>query len=157
MKDNTALLFTGRFIDEKSPQNYQITQFFYQDLFPTHEGTNNVAQFSENHMQYAGVNAHLLRRKKNGNLLELQVGNQYRIDRLGTAFSLLRDTLVLAEPNNYQNQTSYRVNDLYFKSKYLLDINNVTLTGKLDIHQLFNRLENNSNTSSQNPFFVKDL
>ena len=63
-------LLTGRFIDEKSPQNYQLNQFFYQDLFPGNLAANNVAQFSKNQMQFAGINAHILNRRENGHLLD---------------------------------------------------------------------------------------
>ncbi len=153
-KDKKVFLLTGRFIDEKTPQNYDVNRFFYQDLFPEVTNANNVLQLSKNQMQFAGINAHLLDRKANGNLLELQLGNEFRKDKLSTAFSLLEDDMVLEQPNNYQNQTAYQVNDLYIKSSYRLKINDFGITGKLNIHQLFNHLENNGTPANQNPFFV---
>jgi len=153
-KDKKVFLLTGRFIDEKTPQAYQLNDFFYQDLFPENTTVNNVAQLSENKMQFAGINAHLLDRKNNGNLLELQLGNEYRRDELSTTFSLLEDETLLEQPSDYQNETRYQVNDLYFKSKYRLKIKDFGLTGKLDVHQLFNQLENNEISSNQNPFFI---
>lgn len=153
-KDKKVFLLTGRFIDEKTPQNYTINQFFYQDLFPSNTTTNNVNQQSTNQMQFAGVNAHLLDRKDNGHLLELQLGNEFRKDKLQSTFSLLEDNNVLEKPSGYQNETNYQVNDLYLKSKYRLKIKDFGIVGKLDIHQLFNRLENNNVSSTQNPFFI---
>lgn len=153
-KDQKVFLLTGRFIDEKAPQNYRLNQFFYQDLFPESTAANNVKQLSENQMQFIGVNAHLLDRKKSRHLLELQIGNEYRKDKLATTFSLLEDNTVLEQPNDYQNQTSYQINDLYFKSKYRLKIKDFGITGKLDIHQHFNQLDNNQISSNQNPFFI---
>lgn len=153
-KDKKVFLLTGRFIDEKTPQNYTINQFFYQDLFPANSNANNVNQQSTNQMQFAGVNAHLLDRKDNGHLLELQFGNEFRKDRLESTFSLLEDNIVLEQPNGYQNETNYQVNDLYLKSKYRLKIKDFGIVGKLDVHQLFNRLENNNASSNQNPFFI---
>lgn len=153
-KEKKVFLLTGRFIDEKTPQNYTINQFFYHDLFPTFSNANNVSQQSINQMQFAGINAHLLDRKENGNLLELQIGNEFRKDKLSTIFSLLEDNSLIEKPNNFQNQTNYQVNDLYFKSKYHLKIADFGVIGKLDFHQLFNRLENSGNSSSQNPFFI---
>lgn len=152
--DKKVFLLTGRFIDEKAPQNYTINQFFYQDLFPAFGNTNNVKQQSVNEMQFAGVNAHLLDRKNNENLLELQLGNEFRKDKLQTTFSLLEDETILEYPNGYQNQTSYQVNDLYLKSKYRLKINDFGIVGKLNVHQLFNRLENNGISNNQSPFFI---
>ncbi len=153
-KDKKVLLLTGRFIDEETPQTYQLNNFFFQDLFPENTNANNVLQLSENQMQFAGINAHLLDRKDNGNLLELQFGNEYREDKLFTTFSLLQDETLLEQPNGYQNETNYQVNDLYLKSKYRLKIKDFGLTGKLDFHQLFNQLENYQISSNQNPFFI---
>lgn len=153
-KDKKVFLLTGRFIDEKTPQNYAVNQFFYQDLFHSNTNANNVNQQSANQMQFNGVNAHLLDRKDNGHLLELQLGNEFRRDRLQSTFSLLENNIVLEQPNGYQNETNYQVNDLYLKSKYRLKVKDFGIVGKLDIHQLFNSLENNNTTSNQNPFFV---
>tara|TARA_B110001450_G_scaffold120983_1_gene114048 strand:+ start:1601 stop:4294 length:2694 start_codon:yes stop_codon:yes gene_type:complete len=152
--DKKVFLLTGRFIDEKAPQNYTINQFFYQDLFPAFDNTNNVKQQSVNEMQFAGVNAHLLDRKNNKNLLELQLGNEFRKDKLQTTFSLLEDNLIIDNPNSYQNQTTYQVNDLYLKSKYRIKFKDFGIVGELNIHQLFNRLENNGISNNQSPFFI---
>ena len=153
-KDKKVLLLSGRFIDEKTPQNYSLNQFFYQNLFPAFSTTDNVSQQSTNQMQFAGVNAHLLDRKENGNLLELQLGNEFRKDKLESTFSLLENNTVLEQPDGYQNQTNYQVNDLYLKSKYILKIKDFSIVGKLDAHQLFNQLENNTTRRNQNPFFI---
>ena len=152
--DKKVFLLTGRFTQEKSPQNYSINQFFYQDLFPDATNTNNVKQQSTNQMQFAGVSAHLLDRKPNGNLLELQFGNEYRKDKLNTEFSILENETTLEQPINYQNNTTYTVNDLYVKSKYRYKIGDFGLTGKLNIHQLFNQLDFRNSSESQNPFFL---
>jgi hypothetical protein len=154
IKDKKVLLFTGRFIDEKTPQRYRLNQFFYQDLFPENDNANHIAQWSENRMQFVGINAHLLNRTESGHLLELQWGNEYRKDQLTSEFSILENETTLERPNRYQNQTSYLVNNLYFKSKYRLKINNFGLTGKLECHQLFNQLDNNGVSSDQRPFFI---
>ena len=154
-KNKKVFLLTGRFIDEKTPQNYTVNKFFYQDLFPESTNANTINQQIVNQMQFIGINMHLLKRNDNDHLLELQLGNEYRKDKLETTFSLLEKNLVLALPNDYQNQTNYKVNDLYFKSKYRLKVIDFGIVGKLDMHQLFNRLENNNNmTINQNPFFI---
>lgn len=153
-KDKKVFLLTGRFIDEKTPQNYAINQFFYQDLFPANNYANHVNQQSSNQMQFAGVNAHLLSRKDSGHLLELQIGNTFRKDKLQTTFSLSGNNTVLEQPKGYQNLTNYNVNDVYLKTKYRLKVKNFGLVGKLEVHQLFNYLENNNVTNTQNPFFI---
>ncbi|WP_369692189.1 carboxypeptidase-like regulatory domain-containing protein [Formosa haliotis] len=153
-KDKRVLLLTGRFIDENTPQNYSVNQFLFQDLFPDESTANNVKQYSASHMQFAGINAHVLDRKENENLFEIQLGNTFRKDKLNTAFSLYDENVLLEKPTGYQNRTMYTVNDLYLKSKYILDLNAFKIIGKLDLHQLFNGLENNEHSDNQRPFYV---
>jgi hypothetical protein len=152
--DQKVFLLTGRFIDEESPQSYSFNEFFYDDLFPASDNANNVSQQSNSQMKFAGINAHLLDRRDKGNLLELQLGNEFREDKLFTTFSVLEDNSIIDQPTGYQNQTKYQVNDLYFKSKYLFKIKDFGFTAKLDAHQLFNRLENNNLSDHQSPFFI---
>lgn len=152
-KPTKVLMFTGRYINEKSPQHYNNNQFFFQDLFPNATAANNVAQTSENELHFAGFEAHLLDRKQNGNLLELKFGNQYRKDNLWSTLFLKENNAVIETPTAYQNNTIYVSNDLYFNSKYRLKINKFALTGKLELHQLFNQLEFKTITKQQ-PFFV---
>ena len=146
-------LLTGRFINEETPQNYTINQFFYEDLFPN-TNANNVAQQSSNKMTFAGVNTHLLDRKENGNLLEIQVGNEFRKDILTSTFALLEDENELKKPNDYQNNTSYLTNNSYLKTKYRYKFNDFAVVGKLDFHQLYNRLETESKLNDETPFFI---
>ena len=153
-KDKKVFLLTGRFIDEKTPQNYSINQFFYQDLFPSSSNANNVKQQSKNQMQFAGFEAHLLDRKSNGDLLELQFGNEFRKDKLNTTFTLFEDLTVLENPNDFQNNATYQTNDLYLKSKYRYKLKDFGITGKLCLHQLFNELNFDGFSENQNPFFA---
>ena len=151
-KENKVFLFSGRYINEKTPQNYSVNQFIFSDLFA--ESANNTKQFSENKMQFAGVEAHLLDKKQNGDLLELKFGNQLRIDNLNTRFELLQNENNLAFPNGYQNNLTYTTNDSYLSAKYSFKLNNFTLLTQADAHQLFNQLENINTKSNQNPFFI---
>lgn len=153
-KDKKVFLLTGRFISEKTPQNYSINRFFYEGLFPEFYNANNVSQQITNQMEFTGINAHFLDRKTSGDLIELEIGNDYRKDKLGTTFSLLEDNSVLEQPDGFQNQTTYRVNDLYLQSKYRLKIDNFGIVGKLKVHQFFNCLEPNEVTRNQSSFFV---
>ena len=152
--DRKVLLLTGRFIDEKAPQTYSFNDFIYQELFPTISNVNSVKQQNTNKMQFVGFNAHLLGRERNDNLLELQLGNEFRRDKLTTTFSLLENETVLEAPIGYQNQTNYQANNLYFKSKYLLKFKDFSFVGNLNFHQLFNRLKNNANFQNESPFFI---
>jgi hypothetical protein len=151
-KDNKVFLLSTRYINEKTSQNYSVNQFIFGDLFT--ENANNTKQFSENKMQFAGLEAHMLDKKKNGDLFEIKIGNQLRIDDLNTRFELFQDENNLAFPNGYQNNLTYTTNDLYLSAKYRFKLKNFTLLTQADAHQLFNQLENFNVNSNQNPFFI---
>lgn len=151
-KDNKVFLLSGRYINEKSPQNYSVNQFIFQDLFS--DSANNTKQFSENKMQVLGFEALLLNKNKVGNLLELKIGNQLRIDDLDTHFELLENQNSLSFPVGYQNNLTYKTNDLYLSSKYHFKVKKITILTQLDFHQLFNQLENYSTKTNQNSFFL---
>jgi len=153
-KNKKVLILTGRFIDEKNPQTYKINQFLYQDLFPNAPNTvNNVEQSSNNQMKFTGIEAHLLNRNKNGNLFELKSGYQLREDKLLSSFFLKLDNDVIETPFNYQNNISYKKNDLYLSSKYRVKIDNFGITGEFNLHN-FNNSSNVNSTSNQNVFFI---
>ncbi|MBT8245472.1 carboxypeptidase-like regulatory domain-containing protein [Winogradskyella sp.] len=152
-KDKKVLLLTGRFIRETAPQNYSLNQFLYEDLFPS-TNADNVRQTLEQKMTFTGFEAHLLDRKDNRNLLEIKLGNAYRRDVLNSKFSLLENESIIDNPQGFQNELTYSVNDLYAKGKYQYNLKAITLIGNLSVHQLFNSIDQNNQNSSQQPFFV---
>ncbi|MFY7669800.1 carboxypeptidase-like regulatory domain-containing protein [Tenacibaculum sp. MEBiC06402] len=150
LNKNRVILATSRYIYESLPENYSINQFLYDDLFPN-VTSNNIAQINDNNMTFWGLEGHLLDRRKKGNLLEVQIGNQLRKDNLTSSFQLKDDNFIAETPNDYQNNLSYLSNDLYLKTKYLLKLNKkVSFNANLGVHQLFNRF----NKSSEQQFFV---
>lgn len=156
LTDRKVLLFSGRIINEKAPQQYQVNQYFFNDLFPSLTfQPDEIEQSIENQLFYGGFNAHYLDRKKNGNLLEISLGNEYRRDQLDNVLRFRESgTNNTITPQGYQNQTSYGVNDLYLKGKYLIDLDQFKITSSLDVHQLFNSLEQSGQDSSQQPLFL---
>jgi len=153
-KEKKVLLLKGRYIDEKSPENYKINKFFYEDLFPN-SSSNNVIQSNKNSMSFFGVEAQLLDRRQNGNLFELQVGNQLRKDDLVSSLTLKQDDNFLTEPIDYKNDVNFFSNDLYVITKLLLKLKKVSFNVKLGVHQFFNKFKNNINdTKTEQPFFI---
>jgi hypothetical protein len=151
-KEKKVFLLSGRCINEKIPQNYSVNQFILEDLFS--ENANSTKQFSENKMQFAGIEGHILDKKESGDLLEVKFGNQLRIDQLNTRFELLENGNNLLLPTGYQNKLRYATNDLYLSAKYRFKIKSFTLLTQSDFHQLFNELENFNVKTNQNPFFI---
>ena len=153
-KDNKVFLLTGRLINEEAPNNYLFNSFFYEDLFPESANANNIAQDLKQKLLYGGINAHLLDRRKEGNLFEVQAGNEFRRDKFRSNFMLLQEETILSVPNDFQNNTLYQTNDLYIKSKYRFEISDFAITAKVEFHQFFNKLENASINKNENPFFI---
>ena len=151
-KDKKVFLLSGRYINEKTPQSYSVNQFIFQDLFAAN--ANNTRQFTENSMQFAGVEGHLLDKRENGDLLELKVGSQFRLDHINTRFDLVDNQINLSAPIGFQNSLKYSTNDWYASIKYRFKLNNFTILTQSDVHQLFNRIENFDDSRSESPFFV---
>jgi len=153
IKPKTVLLLTGRYINEKRPQQYGINQFIYQDLFS--ENADNLRQTTQNNLQYAGFEAHLLDRKKGENLWEFKAGNEFRQDRFMSEFSLFDQKNLIALPSDYQNNVKYETNDLYLKGKYHHQIiKPITLSTTLETHNLNNTLQTTATSTNQNVFFI---
>lgn len=151
-KEKKVFLLSGRYIKEKTPQNYSVNQFIFNDLFAVN--ANNTKQYSQNEMQFVGIEAHLLDKKINGNLMEVKVGNQLRVDNIVTKFQLLNNENSLTIFNDYQNNLIYTTNDLYLSTKYRFNLGNYTLLTQSDFHHLFNQIENFDTKTNQNPFFI---
>jgi len=154
VNEKRVLLITGRFIDETSPQNFSINRYFYDDLFAENDEVDNVFQSVDQNMQFAGLEVHLLDRLENGDLLELQLGNQYRKDKLNTVFQLKDGDNIVALPEGFQNFPIYSSNDLYLKTKYRWELKHFAIIPQLDFHQLFNKLELRENGESESPLFI---
>ncbi|NHN25203.1 TonB-dependent receptor [Flavobacterium jejuense] len=151
-KDNKVLIFSGRYINEKTPQNYSVNQFIFNDLFS--DNADNTKQYSKNQMQFVGVETHFLNKNMKDDLLEMKLGNQLRIDNLNTRFELLNNDINLALPNSYQNNLIYSTNDLYLSVKYHFKFDNFKLLTQSDFHQLFNQFKKHESRDNQNTFLV---
>jgi len=154
LRNNKVFLLSGRYIYESSPQDYSLDKFYYQMLFPEDAGVRHIQQISEDQMQFGGFAAHLMDKKKNGDLLEVKFGNEFRMDVLQSDFKLMNEKMIIDEPPMYQNYLTYSTNDIYLNSKYDKQFKNFGIDFSLDFHQLFNYLEQSGKTRHQDPFFI---
>ena len=91
----------------------------FPDLLPKQSNTEALSQMSENKTQFGAIDGHLLDRKKNDNLLEIQAGFKFRHDILNTSLFFKTNNTSSIASQDYQNQVQYNSSDFYFKSKYL--------------------------------------
>ncbi len=105
-------------------------------------------------MQFAGLEAHLLDKKRNGNSLEVKFGNQFRKDNLYSKLDLMMENGSFAEPFGYGNALTYLMNDSYLTTKYRFKFKQFGLFMALELHQIFNKSEKSGSTSKYHPFYV---
>ncbi len=153
-KNSKILLLTARYINEKKPQEYSTDQFLFDELFPTTQNVNNIQQFSENEFTYLGFKAHVLNRKENKDLLDFSIGYEFRDDKLVSDLLLKEDENLLLQPQEYQNNSVYKVHDLYLQAGYRKKINEIDIAVDLEAHQLVNELNNIEQNQSESPFLL---
>lgn len=149
---NKVFILSFRHIKEYFPQNYSINPILHNNLFNTN--ANNIVQNSKNNMNFIGIDGHLINRNKNSNILDIQFGNQIRIDDLISNYYLKINDNIITEPHDFQNNLSYKTNDLYLFTKYHFNFKKINLLTQVDFHQFFNSLTNFSNQSLQSPFYL---
>ena len=154
-KENKVFLLSGRFINDKTAQNYAANKFLFSDIFS--EQADNTTQFSSDKMQFLGFEAQVMDRKKSGNKLEYILGSQYRADDLNTVFQLKNQNTILSKPANYQNHLKYISNDLYLTTKYLYKFKSLSLLAHASFHQLYNYSNNSDSLYHQTPFYFNPL
>lgn len=152
IESNKVFLLTGRYFQEKTPQQYSNSQFLFEELFPNTNNSDGVTQHSENKMKFAGIEAHYMNRYDKGGLLELLSGVKYIKDYLNTQFSILEEEIENAE--NFINAINFQVIDLYTEAKYLHNYKNFNFIGSLSVHQFVNRLKIPLETEENSPFFL---
>lgn len=119
LSDREALVSAVRWIRQKSPLDYNIDQYYYEDLFQV-EGITNVYQHAENNLQYLGVTSHYLRKQKNGDFMELAFANEYKEQELITDFLLQAENGAGIRPPDFSNHVSFGTNNAYIMAKYTL-------------------------------------
>ena len=144
---------TGRYINQKEPQNSTTNSPIYNSLFNTPTATNT-QQSINNRFEFLALETHYFHRKKSDNLWEIKIGNSYRKDKIFSNFLLNDNEILLNQPLDFQNNTVYSTLDLYGKIDYSLKLKKFLVTTSFDVHQLFNQLQNFSNKNTQNPFYI---
>lgn len=157
-KNNNALLITGRYIQEASPQTFTVSQNNFATLFDGSNTPDTISQQSAYRYQYAGAEAHWLDRKKNGNLFEIKAGSQLRADELQSDFSIINPAGSTITPAGFQNNLTYSVHDTYISSKYLYKFSKKwSVFALVNGHLITNRIDNRLNptaSDTETVFFI---
>lgn len=155
LDEKKVLLLGGHYINEKLPQDYRVYAKTYSDLFPQQAALDNVKQEVQASLQYAGLVAHYLDRRKRNKLLDLQLGNEYSKENLSSDFSLLQEELLLGKPEGYQNKATYTLNSSFIKASYEAKIQDFTFTSRLHAYHLYHKFVTPSNTTNPSYFYLQ--
>lgn len=153
LSKNKVLVSSARYIYEARPQDYTADNFFFQELFPDANATD-VAQNSNNTMQFAGFETHFLNRATNNNLLEFKAGYTLREDRLKSQFSTIEENNTITQPLEFANNLKYSLGDIYATSKYKANFKSFSVIANLDFHQLINNFDSNLKDERTTSFYV---
>src|SRR5690606_24497396 len=80
--DKKVWIIAVRFISEETPQNYNVNQFVYHDLF--NQNAEAVKQQAAYKMTFYGFEAKYLDPRATGHLTEWETGVEFRYDDLTT-------------------------------------------------------------------------
>lgn len=150
-KDKNVVLLKARYFSNKLPQFYNINDYLMGDLFSFDaDALNNDIK---NDKTFAGLEADFKLKQKNNDLIEFQVGYEYNDQTMNTVFKLFNNATSIL-PDGFQTDSSFTLGDLYAKSGYTWKWNTFKLSGRAEVHQLFNQFRTLNSNKKQDPFYA---
>jgi len=145
LSERKALVSSIRFINQQSPVDYSINQYYYQDLFGP-DSVSGVQQHIDNNLRYLGATTHYISRQQNGNFFELGLSSTYQQQKLNTQLRLLpgpeTEHKTVAYPPEYANEMTLRLFQTNLISKYTVKQRNWEVTPRLQLSMVYSRLIN---------------
>ncbi|WP_286862317.1 MULTISPECIES: hypothetical protein [Sphingobacterium] len=145
LSERKALVSSVRFIDQQSPVDYSINQYYYEDLFGSNS-VNEVQQHIDNNLRYLGATTHYVSRQQNGNFFELGLSSTYQNQELNTLFRLLPDPeaeyKTVVYPPKFANEMTLRLFQTNIISKYTVKHRSWEITPRLQLGLADSRLIN---------------
>ncbi len=116
-----VLVSSLRWIKQRSPIDYNINQFYYEDLFGV-EDIHAVQQHIANNLMFIGATAHYVGRKRNGDSFQLAFNMDYQKQQLNTELKLLSNPTGLGDsvssPSGFSNAMDFNVFQTNIITKY---------------------------------------
>lgn len=150
--DKKVWIIAGRFISEETPQNYNVNQFVYHDLF--NQNAEAVKQQAANKMTFYGFEAKYLDRRSTGHLIEWETGVELRYDDLNTVFSLIDNGNEIL-PENFQNDLEFENHSFYTNLSYSYQLtSNFRIVPSVKINYVHQKIDEGSNDKKYNPLLI---
>jgi len=150
-KGKNVVLLKGRYFSNEIPQTYHINDYLMGDLFAFDADAMN--NHIKNDKTFAGLEADFKLKQKNDDLIEFQVGIEHSKQSMNTVFNLFNNTSSFS-PEGFQTNSSFALTDLYAKSGYTWKWNAFKVSGRAEVHQLFNQFRTLNSNKKQNPFYA---
>ncbi|WP_312791958.1 hypothetical protein [Sphingobacterium sp.] len=145
LSQRKALVSSIRFISQRSPVDYSINSYYYEDLFGT-DPVNEVQQHIDNNLQYLGATTHYVARQQNGNFFELGLSSTYQKQQLNSQLRLLpspdSEPEAVVYPPKFANEMTLRLFQTQVISKYTVKHRNWEITPRLQVGMLNSGLVN---------------
>lgn len=147
-KDKNALLITGRYLYDERPQNYNVDNFIYEQLFPDQDDIVSVRQNVMNRLSFFGLEGNYIANNKKNNLdIKLGYSRTYNKLRSSLFFIDSNNSFSLAG-NDFSNILNYQFDNIYGKLKYKRQIGVVDIVTSLEIYQVLTLIDNDDIVSS---------
>lgn len=153
LSDREALVSSARWIMQRSPLDYSIDQYYYEDLFQV-GGISDVHQHVENNLQYLGVTSHYVRRQKGGDFMEIAFANEYKNQELVTDFVLQGGNGDQIRPSGFSNQVGLLTNQSRLLAKYTLKRKKWEWTPQLNAGFIHSGLQTNGLARDRNNWLI---
>ncbi|MDR6781967.1 TonB-dependent receptor [Pedobacter africanus] len=122
LSESEALVSSARWIMQRSPMDYSIDRYYYEDLFQV-GGISGVSQHVENNLQYLGFTSHYVRKRKSGDFMEIALVNEYKDQDMIIDFVLQADDETQIRPSGFSNHVGLITNNTRVISKYTMKRN----------------------------------
>ncbi len=132
--EREALVSSVRFINQQSPVDYSINQYYYEYLF----GSNSISEVQQqiaNNLLYLGATTHYLSRQKKGNFFEIGLSSTYQQQQFNSQLRLLpspeAEQKTILFPPEFANEMTLRLFQTYLIAKYTVKHHNWEVTPRL--------------------------
>jgi len=153
LSEREALVSSARWIHQRSPLDYSIDQYYYEDLFQV-GGISDVYQRVENDLQYLGVTSHYVRKRTNGDFMEVALVQEYKDQQLLTDFVLNGDDGTQTHPSGFSNELALLTSNSRLTAKYTVKRRKWEWTPKLNAEFVHSRLRTDGRSRPQNNWLI---
>ena len=129
---NKVLMYTGSYFSAKTPQQYTLSPFVYENLFS--EQGDEVYQTATHNSETLKAEIQLMHKKENEGLLELRGGIQRRKEVLVTGYT------ACSTEAPRENTMHIMSHDVYWTTKYLRKVDRFQFLAQGELHGLFYQL-----------------